>query len=35
LSGGNSTIVYTFLREDVVRIEGMAKTGEMEETVGK
>ena len=35
LSRDNFTIVYTFLREDVVKIEGAAKTGEVEETVGR
>jgi hypothetical protein len=29
LSGDNSAIVYTFLREDVVKIEGVVKTGEV------
>jgi hypothetical protein len=29
LSGDNSAIVHTFLREDVVKIEGVAKTGEL------
>ena len=30
LKGDNSTIIYTFLKEDMVKIEGMAKTGEVE-----
>lgn len=29
LSGDDSNIVYTFLREDVVKIAGVAKTEEM------
>ena len=29
LSGDNSTIIYTFLKEDMGKIEGMAKIGEV------
>ena len=30
LSGDNSTTIYTFLKEDMGKIEEMAKTGEVE-----
>jgi hypothetical protein len=35
LSGDNSTTIYTFLKEDMGKIEGGAKTGEMERSGGK